>query len=115
MLKRFTFGLAVGYVLGARAGEERYEQIKGLFDRALDQPAVARVVESGRELADERGRGLVEGLKDRASSMLDRARPDRNVSDSEQPGATDAEAYDADDDAYEDTGDQAYEDSGDEA
>jgi hypothetical protein len=38
---RITFlsGLAVGYVLGARAGRERYEQIVRLGRRVADNPA----------------------------------------------------------------------------
>jgi hypothetical protein len=33
-------GIAVGYVLGSRAGRERYEQIKRWSRRASDNPAV---------------------------------------------------------------------------
>jgi len=37
---RLVLGIAVGYVLGARAGRERYEQIKRLTAKATDNPAV---------------------------------------------------------------------------
>jgi len=37
---RLVLGIAVGYVLGARAGRERYEQIKRLSAQAADNPAV---------------------------------------------------------------------------
>lgn len=36
----FVIGLAVGYVLGSRAGRERYEQIKRLAQRIADNPKV---------------------------------------------------------------------------
>ncbi|RBQ19977.1 YtxH domain-containing protein [Spongiactinospora rosea] len=36
----FAIGLAVGYVLGSRAGRERYEQIKRTAQRVVDSPAV---------------------------------------------------------------------------
>jgi uncharacterized membrane protein len=36
----FLTGLAAGFVLGARAGRERYEQIKKLARRTADSPAV---------------------------------------------------------------------------
>jgi hypothetical protein len=41
MKYRITFlsGLAAGYVLGARAGRERYEQIRQLTRRVTDSPA----------------------------------------------------------------------------
>ena len=39
---RYTFlgGLAVGYVVGTRAGRERYEQLKRLARSATESPAV---------------------------------------------------------------------------
>ena len=39
---RITFvgGLAVGYVLGAQAGRERYEQLKQLARKAAESPAM---------------------------------------------------------------------------
>ncbi|SRR6266487_903870 len=36
----FAAGFATGFILGARAGRERYEQIKGLARRVTDSPAV---------------------------------------------------------------------------
>ena len=39
MLK-FLLGAAVGYVLGARAGGERYEQLRRAYERIADHPAV---------------------------------------------------------------------------
>jgi hypothetical protein len=38
MLK-FLLGAAVGYVLGAKAGHERYEQLKRTYERVADHPA----------------------------------------------------------------------------
>jgi hypothetical protein len=39
MLK-FLLGAAVGYVLGAKAGRERYEQLLRTYQRVADHPAV---------------------------------------------------------------------------
>ena len=36
----FVAGLAIGFVLGARAGRERYEQLRTLARKAADSPAV---------------------------------------------------------------------------
>ena len=36
----FLLGAATGYVLGARAGRERYEQIARTYHRVTDHPAV---------------------------------------------------------------------------
>lgn len=37
---RILLGTGLGYVLGSRAGRERYEQIKRWSSRAADHPAV---------------------------------------------------------------------------
>ena len=39
-------GAAVGYVLGAKAGRERYEQMTASARQLLDKPKVKRVVDS---------------------------------------------------------------------
>ena len=51
---RFLVGVAVGYVLGTRAGRERYEQLVRAYHRAVDHPAVqgaAGVAQAGVENA----------------------------------------------------------------
>ncbi|MFI6081158.1 YtxH domain-containing protein [Streptomyces sp. NPDC051217] len=51
----FIAGLAVGYVLGTKAGRERYEQLKKSATRISQNPAVRNAAEtaalSGREYA----------------------------------------------------------------
>jgi hypothetical protein len=37
---RLLVGTAIGYVLGSRAGRQRYEQIKRWGNRVTDHPAV---------------------------------------------------------------------------
>ena len=37
---KFLLGMAVGYVLGTKAGHERYEQLKRTYQRVADHPAV---------------------------------------------------------------------------
>ena len=45
-------GLAVGYVLGARAGRERYEQIRRWATQARKHPAVGQLADQGKGLVD---------------------------------------------------------------
>ncbi len=56
MRYRLTFitGAAVGYVLGARAGRERYEQLRKTARGISQNPAVRNTVES----AGQNGRAL---------------------------------------------------------
>ncbi|MER6503100.1 YtxH domain-containing protein [Streptomyces sp. NPDC001455] len=57
MRYRLTFiaGLAIGYVIGTRAGRERYEQMKKSARQFAQNPAVRNTAESaaqtGRDLA----------------------------------------------------------------
>jgi hypothetical protein len=55
MRYRLTFitGVAVGYVLGARAGRERYEQLRKTAQQTSQNPAVRNAVQS----AVQTGRG----------------------------------------------------------
>jgi hypothetical protein len=39
-LKVFLLGVATGYVLGSRAGRQRYEQLVRTYQRCADHPAV---------------------------------------------------------------------------
>jgi hypothetical protein len=45
-------GAALGYVVGTRAGRERYEQIKRAAAEARKHPAVAQLVDQGVGLVD---------------------------------------------------------------
>ena len=45
-------GLAVGYVLGSRAGREKYEQIVATVNKVSGQPGVVKAQEKAKELVD---------------------------------------------------------------
>jgi hypothetical protein len=50
---RYVVILAVGYVLGAKAGRRRYEQIAGTYKAVTDSPAAKAVIDAGRrKIAD---------------------------------------------------------------
>jgi hypothetical protein len=48
-----AFGLGLGYLLGARAGRERYEQIADAASGIWDDPRVARARREGARYARE--------------------------------------------------------------
>jgi hypothetical protein len=77
-------GFGAGYVLGAKAGTERYDQLHRLYDNVLASPAFARVTGRAKEAV---GTGL-EQAKDMASdgvSKVTEAVRDRR-SAAEAPG-----------------------------
>lgn len=89
MRYRLTFvaGLAVGYVIGTRAGRERYEQLRDAGKRLAENPAVRNATEaatqSGREAASKAagvvtekvGHKLPDSVNDRVRSLRDQRTP----------------------------------------
>ncbi len=56
----FVFGLALGYVLGTRAGRERYEQIKAGAEKVWQDPRVQRQVHTVEEFVKDKAPDLAE-------------------------------------------------------
>ncbi|WP_174878646.1 protoporphyrinogen oxidase [Metallococcus carri] len=74
----FLAGFAAGYVVGARAGEERYEQIKLQAGKAWQHPAVqskvndatAQIKQRGPEVAAAAGQAAIKGAGTAAKSAV---------------------------------------------
>jgi hypothetical protein len=67
----FLAGAAVGYVLGAKAGRQRYEQIVGLFRKVSGSQTVqstAGVVQAQLSDLTARMRGLGQQVQQRAGA-----------------------------------------------
>jgi hypothetical protein len=62
----FTAGLAVGYYLGARAGRERYEQIRAVLDRL----PIDRALEKGGALVELAVVRIEEAREARSATVL---------------------------------------------
>ncbi|MEU1459242.1 YtxH domain-containing protein [Streptomyces sp. SAS_269] len=88
MRYRLTFlaGVALGYVLGTRAGRERYEQLKKSARRLAENPAVRNTAETaaqqGRQYAGKAFHTVSDKVGDRVpASVAQRVRSlrERNV------------------------------------
>jgi len=64
----FIIGLGIGFVLGARAGRERYEQLRKLARRVADSPAFQQAAGAAQAQAAEFAKTARERLADRAGS-----------------------------------------------
>jgi CBS domain-containing protein len=53
VVNRFTLGFGAGYVLGARAGRERYEQIVELWNQVSGSPVFRQATDQGKQLLGE--------------------------------------------------------------
>lgn len=63
-------GVAVGYVLGAKAGRERYEQIKRTAKRLWNDPHVQHQVDRVEDFAREKAPEVVEFISDGAKKVV---------------------------------------------
>ncbi|MFE5855013.1 YtxH domain-containing protein [Streptomyces sp. NPDC056500] len=75
----FVVGLAVGYVIGTRAGRERYEQLRKSVREFSQNPAVRNAAESaahnGRQAAGKAFHAVSEKVGDRLpESVAERVR-----------------------------------------
>ena len=96
---RLTFitGVAVGFVLGARAGRERYEQIKRAARSVTDSPAAQQaagaVQAQAANLAKVTKQKVADGLPDKVTSYVPGLRQ-RNGGPGDQDGPGGAAASD---------------------
>jgi hypothetical protein len=81
---RITFigGLAIGYVLGAQAGRERYEQLKRLARKAAESPAMQQTAGALQAQATATAKTAKEkaasGMRKSASKVTERATSSRS-------------------------------------
>lgn len=76
----FFAGAAVGYVLGARAGVQRYEQIKELSNKVWSSDPVQHQVERGKEAARTQvAPAVAEAVSSAAKSTADKLRSEKTV------------------------------------
>ena len=63
-------GLAVGYVLGARAGRERYEEIKTTANKLWNDPRVQKPVHQAQDFAKDKASEVAEFVTDAAKKVV---------------------------------------------
>lgn len=73
----FLTGFAAGYVLGARAGVERYEQIKSAYAQLRGNPKVQDVVEQAQAQAGS----IAAEAKDKVSESVSQHRSKDDADD----------------------------------
>ena len=71
----------VGYVLGARAGRERYEQIMKAATRVKDDPRVQEKAHQAADLAKDKAPVVKDKVASAASTAADKVTPSGNGGD----------------------------------
>src|SRR3954467_11342259 len=92
--KRVVAGVAIGYVLGAKAGDKRYKELRGRWEEVRDHPWFQPALERGRDFAQSGGGRALGALRERfGEDDADDEEPDDEIRD---------EADDEDEDTDED-------------
>jgi hypothetical protein len=71
-------GLGVGYVLGTKAGRERYDELKSSWDQFMGNPSVQSVVSKSKDVVEtgkDRGLKAVEKATDSVKDKLEGDKP----------------------------------------
>jgi hypothetical protein len=67
----FVAGTALGYVLGARAGRKRYEQIRAGAEKFWNSPAVQKKVDQVQGFVDDRAPEIQSKVSEGAKKVVD--------------------------------------------
>jgi hypothetical protein len=65
-------GLAVGYVLGTRAGRERYEEIKFAANKLWNDPRVQKPVKQAEEFVKDKAPDVAEFVTDGVKTVVNK-------------------------------------------
>ena len=76
IIKRLPLLIAggIGYVLGAKAGRERYEQLRSQFDKVKNDPRVQEKTQQAADLAKEKAPVVKDKLTDVAGTATDKVK-----------------------------------------
>ncbi len=66
----FVAGLGLGYVLGTRAGRERYEQLKSSAMKLWNDPRVQRQVDNAEAFVKDKAPDVAEFVSDNAKKVV---------------------------------------------
>ena len=69
MKSGLVIGFGIGYVLGSKAGRQRYEQIQAWWSKASGNPTVQKATDSARAIAGEAGRKSLEAVQGGVSKV----------------------------------------------
>jgi hypothetical protein len=83
IIKRLPLLIAggIGYVLGAKAGRERYDQLKSQFDKVKSDPRVQEKAQQAVDLAKEQAPVVKDKVAEAAGAATDKVKSVANGSD----------------------------------
>ncbi len=66
-----VIGFGAGYVLGSRAGRQRYEEIQAWWSRFSGSPALQKAADNAKSVASEAGRKSFEAVQGGVTKVTD--------------------------------------------
>jgi hypothetical protein len=66
----FVAGLAVGYVLGTRAGREKYEELRTAAMKVWNDPRVQKQVDNAQDFVKDKAPEVAEFVTDNAKKVV---------------------------------------------
>jgi hypothetical protein len=87
IIKRLPLIVAagIGYVFGAKAGRERYEQLRSQFDKFKNDPRVQEKAQQATDLAKEKAPVVKDKLTEAAGAATDKVKSTSGSDDSLNP------------------------------
>jgi hypothetical protein len=79
------FGAAIGYVAGAAAGRERYEQIRSMTSRVKNNPQVQAQASKAADAAKDAAPVVKDKVGDAADTVQQKVKGDQKLEDSAYP------------------------------
>jgi len=68
----FVAGLGLGYVLGTRAGREKYDQLKTAALKVWNDPRVQKQVDAAETFVKDKAPEVAEFVSDNAKTLVDK-------------------------------------------
>jgi hypothetical protein len=88
----FVAGLGLGYVLGTRAGREKYEQLKSSVMKFWNDPRVQRQVDAAESFVKDKAPDVAEFVSDNAKKVVSQVTSRKSTTGSRastsKPGTT---------------------------
>ena len=68
----FLAGIGLGYVLGTRAGREKYDQLKTQVLKVWNDPRVQKQVDAAQEFVKDKAPEVAEFVSDTAKTVVEK-------------------------------------------
>ena len=84
----FVAGLGVGYVLGTRAGREKYEELRTAAMKLWNDPRVQKQVDAAQDFVKDKAPDVAEFVSDNAKKVVAQVSGKKPATTTRKPAST---------------------------